>query len=536
VNFIGSSRPTRIRAFELIDGVPTWTTFTGGTISSNGTTLTITGGTFTRDMIGGYGNLASGTSYFQIIGYVNSTTLTISNLVFAATTDYVICYSLGAYLDTFTDVYGAIIPYNQYLFAARSAGAPAGLDVFDVRSARIFTKVATLTIASFAPQVLAIYQNYLLMYASSGAIRLVDIRNPSSVLTTVSGAATTLAAVYTRLKADNGYLYGTSGANLHVYRFSDLLAGTTSTYAALALGVALQTLDIKDRYLYVTDTNSGSALLYIVDLFDRATPYLLATVTIGVNSAIQTTAVHDDRLYVGFLNGRVYVWDISTPASPVKLGNVSGVTTESSVRTYFDLPTVVQSGMIIGDGIVTKGRYAYFTHSGGITSYRIGGVQTNGVHAGSVETGSLVAESKAYFRNDVFAQQDMYVGGGVSAVGCITTNNFLSTPRFITFETVTNVSGTLTAAAMAGGIVTASANVTLDTAANIVANSTFKSILQTGAVFRVHAFNTAASSITITSGTGTTMTNSGNAAIVARDSRVLVFLCTNVATPAFTVY
>jgi len=234
----------------------------------------------------------------------------------------------------------------------------------------------------------------------SGTVYLntIDISNPSAPVLLSSATSADLAGGADEVIVKGNYAYVcTVNGVLSIWNISNPLSlvetahiGTVGTYAY-----------VQGRYAYTISTTQ----LYVLDVSNPGvTPTIIGTSSVVASGNLFTIKVAGRYAYVTDFNSTVgsstapkalHVFDIGTPTAP-------------TLAT-----TLVDATNLYGaDDVFISGGYAYVTlnnisTSGGLTIFRITGINMTGANIGNLNT------DDASVNNDLHVGKDLYVQNGV---------------------------------------------------------------------------------------------------------------------------
>ncbi len=161
---------------------------------------------------------------------------------------------------------------------------------------------------------------------------------------------------------------------------------------------ATTSISIDGNYLIGENQPSDKAIIYNLD---SIIPTYVSTIT--VSSDTTAVAAYGNTLYIaGYSPGKIYVYNISNPASPVTMTN--NTNTDTNISETFH--------MMARDG------YLYLTDNNGyFQSYSLGGTYTQTLQVGSAETTNLSVEGTTYLAGDARLQSGLNVGGSTLLQG-----------------------------------------------------------------------------------------------------------------------
>ena len=234
----------------------------------------------------------------------------------------------------------------------------------------------------------------------SGTVYLntIDISNPGAPVLLSSATSADLAGGADEVIVKGNYAYVcTVNGVLSIWNISNPLSlvetahiGTVGTYAY-----------VQGRYAYTISTTQ----LYVLDVSNPGvTPTIIGTSSVVASGNLFTIKVAGRYAYVTDFNSTVgsstapkalHVFDIGTPTAP-------------TLAT-----TLVDATNLYGaDDVFISGGYAYVTlnnisTSGGLTIFRITGINMTGANIGNLNT------DDASVNNDLHVGKDLYVQNGV---------------------------------------------------------------------------------------------------------------------------
>ena len=187
------------------------------------------------------------------------------------------------------------------------------------------------------------------LYVADDSFYALSIPTPTNPLTSVAGATATLPAAAQDLAISGNYAYVADGAS--GLQIVDITNATAATPSASIVGsyatAAAQAVAASGSYAYVAQGTSGLA---VVNVGTPASPTLAAT--IPAPGGVAVTHVDVSGNYVFFSTDfDVWVYDVTTPASPVLAGEY-------------------QAGNLI-TGVKVSGSYAYITDTMGLRTIPI---------------------------------------------------------------------------------------------------------------------------------------------------------------------
>jgi len=234
----------------------------------------------------------------------------------------------------------------------------------------------------------------------SGTVYLntIDISNPSAPVLLSSATSADLAGGADEVIVKGNYAYVcTVNGVLSIWNISNPLSlvetahiGTVGTYAY-----------VQGRYAYTISTTQ----LYVLDVSNPGvTPTIIGTSSVVASGNLFTIKVAGRYAYVTDFNSTVgsstapkalHVFDIGTPTAPTL-----ATTLVDAINLY---------GV---DDVFISGGYAYVTlnnisTSGGLTIFRITGINMTGANIGNLNT------DDASVNNDLHVGKDLYVQNGV---------------------------------------------------------------------------------------------------------------------------
>jgi len=234
----------------------------------------------------------------------------------------------------------------------------------------------------------------------SGTVYLntIDISNPSAPVLLSSATSADLAGGADEVIVKGNYAYVcTVNGVLSIWNISNPLSlvetahiGTVGTYAY-----------VQGRYAYTISTTQ----LYVLDVSNPGvTPTIIGTSSVVASGNLFTIKVAGRYAYVTDFNSTVgsstapkalHVFDIGTPTAPTL-----ATTLVDAINLYG------------ADDVFISGGYAYVTlnnisTSGGLTIFRITGINMTGANIGNLNT------DDASVNNDLHVGKDLYVQNGV---------------------------------------------------------------------------------------------------------------------------
>jgi hypothetical protein len=255
----------------------------------------------------------------------------------------------------FNDAVGMTISGKYAYMASGNISGTVYLNTIDISnpSAPVLLSSATSADLAGGADEVIVKGNYAYVCTVNGVLSIWNISNPLSLVETAHiGTVGTYAYVQGR------YAYTISTTQLYVLDVSN--PGVTPTIIGTSSAVAsgnLFTIKVAGRYAYVTDFNS----------------------TVGSSTAPKA----------------LHVFDIGTPTAPTL-----ATTLVDAINLYG------------ADDVFISGGYAYVTlnnisTSGGLTIFRITGINMTGANIGNLNT------DDASVNNDLHVGKDLYVQNGV---------------------------------------------------------------------------------------------------------------------------
>ena len=255
----------------------------------------------------------------------------------------------------FNDAVGMTISGKYAYMASGNISGTVYLNTIDISnpSAPVLLSSATSADLAGGADEVIVKGNYAYVCTVNGVLSIWNISNPLSLVETAHiGTVGTYAYVQGR------YAYTISTTQLYVLDVSN--PGVTPTIIGTSSAVAsgyLWTIKVAGRYAYVTDFNS----------------------TVGSSTAPKA----------------LHVFDIGTPTAPTL-----ATTLVDAINLYG------------ADDVFISGGYAYVTlnnisTSGGLTIFRITGINMTGANIGNLNT------DDASVNNDLHVGKDLYVQNGV---------------------------------------------------------------------------------------------------------------------------
>lgn len=309
-------------------------------------------------------------------------------------------------------------------YAATLSNSAEILTLIDISNASAPLIMATTTVSN--PIQVVIQGRYV--YATNnfdGYLEIFDIVNPTK-LNRVSfvDIGTSAAGLY--VKGRYAYVTGISNSTVSVVDISNPSAPVLKGSAV----VGSQPIGVwaTEEYLYVTNRNSDE--FNILRITNPSSPVVIATAT----TEVFPTSVNVQGKYAyitNYLSETLQVFDITSSTNPVSI-----------------LSTNVGGSLGVSGNFIS-GKFAYITdyNSGRFGIFDLGGIETIGVQAASVRTGSLNVLSDAFIANSLFISSALNVGiGGMYTAGSLAvgSTNTTSTILFAVSSTVAEFSQRLT--------------------------------------------------------------------------------------------
>jgi hypothetical protein len=241
------------------------------------------------------------------------------------------------------------------------------------------------------------YGSYLagqyLYVSDNTGLKIVDVSDPRR-LRLASSVAFGSGAKY-GIAVRGGYAYVTDSATGALYTIDvrnplqPVLANTTPSFTGP------REIVISDKDLYVVDVSASS--LSIVDIRNATSPAVIATAVTGIASP-NSVVVNGRYAYVGN-NTNIAVYDVASSTSP------------EFIKTFGTFSGSNHELMLVGRTLISTGAtQAHF--------YDIGGVETNGLTAGSAWIGQATVGQSLTVSQDANIYGALRVGeGGISTIG-----------------------------------------------------------------------------------------------------------------------
>jgi hypothetical protein len=434
-----TSNLSRIRMYQMRNGSVVVNTFTGGLISAATGWVSIFGATFPPSVIGGI--LVTGGSAYCIFDIVTGHLHVVPSVTFSNTSDYTIYYTVNAYIsEDPNEIYTDIAVSGEYILTTTSVAS--AVDVFFIQRAddtsgpKLLLKVASMTVNDFPPERIIVSGTTAHVYGPYGypILGMMDITNPRAPVwatpTVVSNIGTGVTIIYDVL-ADDGVIYVATDGSAQLFMYLDIdLTNPISRLSLSGGATALLRIAMHATYIYgLADQAGANQLLTVIEATQLQRPILqtqslfyevktidLETFTPGTTGDVK---VIDTRLFVAsYDTSRLYVFNITNPAAPVKVSNISGLT-DTGVLTYRTLT-------FQPNRLVTYDRFIHILGSStGIATYQSGGLQSLAGHFGMVTTDRLCATSTSAFK-DVIVDGTTVMRGDVIASDILARNNIIA--------------------------------------------------------------------------------------------------------------
>ncbi len=262
------------------------------------------------------------------------------------------------------------------------------LEIFDVSNPSSPTSVGTLFGGTPNGVYVSGHYAYVTHYNPTNTFDIIDVSDPASPITVGSAATGGSGPGSVFVSGSYAYVLTLLGNTLEIFNVSD--PANPSLVGSVATGSTPVSVYVSGRYAYVTNFISGT--LQIFNISNPASPVLVSTTSTGNNPY----EVYVSGRYAYLVNGTdntLQVFDVSNPSSPTSVGlATTGITP---------------------DTIYVAGRYAYIGNvsSNTLEVFDISGLETTSAMIHSLEAGNLQV------RNDIIAQGELNVGGGLSVAG-----------------------------------------------------------------------------------------------------------------------
>jgi len=277
------------------------------------------------------------------------------------------------------------------------------IEVIDLRNANHgLRRTYTLT----GVKAVKVVGRFLYAQANSPDLTIYEMNNEGYL--NVVGSEETGGSGVSMLDVQGSYAYIQNG--ISSFRIVDVANPTTPVESASVGGVLGGALSVQGNYAYIVGSLSAPSTqsLLIYNVMNPNAPYIVTSTFIGATTS--KIFVEGRYVYTPTSTGRLIVVDVKDPTAPVKYT----LTSQAGTETLTD--------------VAVQGHYAYAID--GVNSkllvYDLGGIDTNGLTAGTADVGVLSVRKGASFAQGVdivgglqVGRNGIYSGGGLGSLGSL---------------------------------------------------------------------------------------------------------------------